>query len=107
MGGQHKMGSTYKESIQQPPPAYRVTGNGNPNMNGDYNQAGIANGQPYYSRTTGTYFLWWNDIDAWWVINNLINNNGHPHFHGDSGDILGVYSSHQGATGTATVAAGT
>jgi hypothetical protein len=68
MGGQHGIGGTYHEPILILTPDYHVTGNPDPNANGNYFFYDTYNGQPSYKRIDGLFFIWWNDDPAAWII---------------------------------------
>lgn len=95
-----------EEEAPPPPPPYDylVSGTLNPDATGEYSDAGIHNGQPYYARDPNTYFLWWWPADSWWVISTALDNVGRPGcWH--SAAILGIYTPAWSYTGDATVTA--
>jgi hypothetical protein len=100
-----------EEEPPPPPPDYIVTGTLTPDSTGDYFEAGIHNGKPYYEREDSTWFLWYRyismvEVHLWYISLTL----------GDPAGTLwmkqtdtfepppGSYSPENEATGTATVA---
>ncbi len=96
-----------------PPPAFDllVSGTLTPDATGNYNEAGIYNGQPYYARTDSAFTIWWYENPMYgiyiWTISEILgdtfllrwNMNSTP-----GNPPTGIYSPSRGATGTATVA---
>ncbi len=86
------------------PSGYRikVTGTLDPNAIGDYLYAGEYNGEDYYYREDGAYFLW-HEGGYWYITNHLGWGTGGYWLYGGVGDPVGNYNPAGGATGTATV----
>jgi hypothetical protein len=84
---------------------YVVTGNTDPNCNGNYFEAGIIEGRPYQRREDGAYFIWWHNGIEYWLISDSIPTPIHEWYR-NSQDMTGVYIPAFGATGTATVSLG-
>jgi hypothetical protein len=108
---------TYPTEIIAPPPppppptVYVVTGTINPNATGNFHLEGTYNGKPYYARLDHAYFLAWGEYNnrATWVISDALPLTAHPLWFRTSTAATPpttTYNPAQGATGTATVAAG-
>lgn len=78
MGGHSKRSCTSYETLPPPitPPHYHVSGNFDPNANGDYYEAGIYNGFKYYKQLNNNYVIvysmWWS---LWTIYQNLVEGN--------------------------------
>jgi len=82
-----------------------VSGILDPDSTCTYLKAGTYNNQPYYRRLDGSYFIWWDGTDQWYITKVL----GHtPPLRWQRIDpsILGDYTPGPGSTGTATVSVG-
>lgn len=106
---QHKCKGTY----HKPPPVadYNVTTNPelSPDCSCNYFYAGTYNGQPYYRRADGLFFIWWDEEDKQWTINAEVGNIYLPEWvRGDQYDreIMGEYWNQQGTTGHPIVSIG-
>ena len=87
-----------------------VTGTLDPDVTGIYSEAGVVNGQPYYSRDAGG--LWYISMfvpfggggNYWQIADSIGGFSSNPFWSRPIGDpIEGEYSPYLGATGTATV----
>ncbi len=97
-----------------PPPIVHdliVTGTLGPDATGDYDEAGIFNGQPYYERTDAAYFIWWWPIpsppSSFWFLTNVLGNPSGTAWakHGPMiQPVTGLYIPYANTTGDATVA---
>jgi hypothetical protein len=76
MAGQKTISSTYHEPLPPPPPPppdLVITGDGGAESpNGDYNEAGIENGKPYYTSLTTPFFLWYDLVTPAWILNTTL-----------------------------------
>ncbi len=81
---------------------YEVTGTLNPDSTGTYEDAGEHNGKRYYQRAGNGWFIWWDNIAAWW-ISTVLGVKGASYWGRTDPDIAGPYSAFGGASGEATV----
>lgn len=79
-----------------------VTNSLSPNTTGYYNLTGTYNNKSYYRRGVDFWFIWWNDIDRWYISATLgaVGGAGWQHIYRD---VDGEYTPLGGASGTATV----
>lgn len=71
-------------------------------MNGTYEIVGEYNGKQSYQRVPDNWFIWWDNIDSWYISTER-GVPGAQHFKRNFPDIEGDYPAAPGATGTATV----
>ena len=73
-----------------------------PDATGDYFEAGIYGGRPYYARNDSAFTIWWQNGTSHWMI-SASPDTFNPYWVHDDPAIIGDYSPAAGATGTATV----
>jgi hypothetical protein len=106
MGGQHKMGSTFRESATPAIPDFVVSGDILPDAKGDYFSFETYSEKPEYRRDDGLWFIWWDGFESWNIASLA------PPLHGPSWwtrgfpDPVGEYDPQDDATGNAIVSAG-
>lgn len=84
---------------------YNVTGDLTPDAKCNYDEAGVYDEHKFYARKDGAWFIWWDGM--WWTITNEVGVSGGIEWRGvPFGDIVGDYEPLGGASGVATVAAG-
>ena len=106
MGG-HKTISGGSYPTPAPPIThYTVTGIIEPDLTNDYYLTGIYNGKNYYADTELNVFLWWSISLSSWINSLSLGGIVLPYFKLNSPDIIGAYTPENGATGIATVSAG-
>lgn len=84
---------------------YDVTGDLTPDGTGYFDEAGVHNGEPYYRRHDGAYFIWWNGAFAWYIsiaLDATVNS-----WERINPAIAGEYTAQGGHLGIATVSAAT
>ncbi len=84
-------------------PTHRVTGVLTPDSTGDYWPRGIHNGKTYYSRGDNAWFIWWDNIDTWWISSTLGILTANKWLL-TAPDVEGLYTAVPPAAGVATVA---
>jgi prepilin-type N-terminal cleavage/methylation domain-containing protein/uncharacterized repeat protein (TIGR02543 family) len=82
-------------------PGYVVTG-GNVSVAGNYYENGSTNGQPVYSRDTGTYSVYYNSANSLWLIGTTPGSPSDAPFFSNTGPA-GQYTGFIPQSGTATV----
>jgi len=94
-----------------PEPDLIVTGTLSHDATGFYDEAGVHNGQPYYERTDGAWFIWYLYYPFppahKWVISTLLGDFTTAKYQKSTANfepVTGDYTPMGGATGTATVA---
>jgi len=76
-----------------------------PDMSGNYTAEGTLAEKPYYERSDGSYYIWWNDDDESWYISPILGAAGAlGHFTKASEPVTGEYTAVLPATGTPTIA---
>lgn len=110
MGG-HKTisGSSYPTpAAPVPPPVadYHVSGTLTPDATCNYFLAGIYNGQPYYRRADGAWFIWWYTSANYWIISPELGETPITGYWYKAPTITGDYTPVPAAVGIATVSAG-
>lgn len=73
----------------------------------DYNDCGMLNDRPCFSRIDGAYFLWWELPGEAWILSEVLGVKGANYWHRAFPDIVGLYVPEGTYTGDATVAVGT
>ncbi len=94
-----------------PEPDFIVTGTITPDATGNYFDAGVMNGQPYYSRDDLAYHIWYHFQMPpglhFWEIDTVLGGTGPARWYKATGPFesaAGPYLPAGTATGTATVA---
>lgn len=82
-----------------------VTGDIDPDARCRYFRAGDYNGQPYYKRPDGSWFIWW-DGDATWYISGTLGSLAPPYWARVDPDIEGTYPINFLSTGDPVVTLG-
>jgi len=111
MGGHKTIRSTSYGTpplhIPPPPtPDYIVTGELTPDATGNYFEAGVYGGKPYYRRADGTYFIWWSPDEEDWSITRELGDVGVDGFWFSTTIPSENFAPAWPATGIATVTAG-
>jgi hypothetical protein len=99
-------GATGTATVSVAPAAdYNVTGATTPVNWGNYYTEGTYEGQTYYRRVDGEFFIWWDGIDSW-IISYCPGYTNWPYWKRTDPAIEGDYDHYGRAVETATVAAG-
>jgi len=106
MGG-HKTISASSYKLQPVPLVadYNVSGVLLPDVTGDFFDAGIHDGKPYYRNSDSSVHLWWYGDESLWIISTGVGVMWEFYW-AKTGTVAGVYSILFGCTGIATVNAG-
>lgn len=81
---------------------YVITGNVTPDVTGNYYQNGTLNGQPVYSRGTGTYYISYSSSALFWYIGTTPGNGSGAFFFRSTGPD-GDYYAVNGGSGIANI----
>ncbi len=109
MGSHKKKGSTFNPIVPKPIADYNVTGDIFPDAKCNYFEAGTFGGKPYYRRTDGAYYLWWEGLfNIEWDITAFppAEKPSENCWYRADPNIVGIYSPAGTYTGNPTVAAG-
>ena len=80
----------------------KVTGNPNPDCTGEYREAGVYDGKPYYARIVDTFKIYWKDaVHTWFISPNL--GQSAPSWISDTQKLISRYSATVDYTGYAFV----
>lgn len=105
MGGHKKKGV---RDVPKPEPKvadYNVTGEISPDATCNYDEAGVHEEQPYYRRKDGSWFIWWDGYDYWYISDALGDDTGYS-WRRESPNIVGVYVPRNNTTGNPEVSVG-
>lgn len=82
--------------------SYEVTGELIPDVTGTFEPIGLYNDKPSYVNAAGSWLIWWDGIDTWY-ISTLRGTPGGAHWTRTDPAIQGIYSEGGTAGGDATV----
>jgi len=84
---------------------YHVVGDPVPDCTGDYFEAGIYGGRPWYKQASENFCIWWEDGGGYWVISQSVGGYN-PHWTKSGPAITGDYNFVPPSGGTPTVVLG-
>ena len=90
------------EEVYDIPYRKHVTGTITPDSTGDYHVIQIYNGNVFYKRNDGAYYIWWDGVDSW-IISTALGVTGAIYHKRSWAGAVGQYSPIGGATGWAFV----
>lgn len=84
--------------------SYTSTGVTSPVSAGVYTWAGEYNGQMYFRRADGAFFIWWNTSASLWYITALLGTLGTGSWQSPTTAVVGTYTPNGTYTGNPVVA---